>query len=90
MSHSIQRYLDLHQLSIKVDKSSGLIAILAIDKLVNGSSIGGCRFQEYHSLEDAINDAIRLSKAMTMKTLAAGLDTGGAKSVIIKNSKINA
>ena len=89
MSHSIQRYLDLHQLSIKVDKSSGLIAILAIDKLVNGSSIGGCRFQEYHSLEDAINDAIRLSKAMTMKTLAAGLDTGGAKSVIIKNSKIN-
>ena len=65
------------------DKISGLEAIIAIHSTALGPALGGTRFYPYESEEDAITDVLRLSKGMTYKAAAAGLDLGGGKAVII-------
>jgi len=45
--------------------------------------LGGTRFYPYESEEEALADVLRLSKGMTYKSAAAGLDLGGGKAVII-------
>ncbi|MFB0516170.1 MAG: Glu/Leu/Phe/Val dehydrogenase dimerization domain-containing protein, partial [Candidatus Neomarinimicrobiota bacterium] len=63
----------------------GLKAIIAIHDTTLGPSLGGCRFYNYESDEDALYDVLRLSRAMTYKASIAGLNLGGGKSVIIGN-----
>ena len=65
------------------DGESGLRAIIAVHSTVLGPALGGTRFYPYGSEEDALADALRLSRAMTRKNAAAGLDFGGGKGVII-------
>lgn len=65
------------------DGESGLKAIIAVHSTVLGPALGGTRFYPYESEEDALADALRLSRAMTRKNAAAGLDFGGGKGVII-------
>src|SRR5262249_38732234 len=48
-----------------------------------GPALGGCRFWPYKNEEEAIVDVLRLSRAMTYKAAAAGLNLGGGKAVII-------
>jgi leucine dehydrogenase len=69
------------------DKSVGLKAIVAIHNTVLGPALGGTRICEYKTELDAVRDAMRLAKAMTMKASAAGLNLGGGKAVIIGNPK---
>jgi len=47
-----------------------------------GQALGGARMWQYPDWTDAVADALRLSKAMTLKNAAAGLNLGGGKSVI--------
>ena len=63
---------------------SGLKAIIAIDSLARGPALGGCRFIEYKSTNDAIYDVIRLAKCMTLKAAITNLDFGGGKTVILR------
>ena len=65
------------------DGESGLKAIIAVHSTVLGPALGGTRFYPYGSEEEALADALRLSRAMTRKNAAAGLDFGGGKGVII-------
>ncbi len=65
------------------DKVSGLRAIIAIHSTALGPALGGTRFFPYESEEAALEDVLRLSKGMTYKAAAAGLDLGGGKAVII-------
>jgi leucine dehydrogenase len=65
------------------DPSSGLRAIIAIHSTTLGPALGGTRFYPYASEDDAIYDVLRLSRGMTYKAAAAGLDLGGGKAVII-------
>ncbi|MFP3883132.1 MAG: Glu/Leu/Phe/Val family dehydrogenase [Actinomycetota bacterium] len=65
------------------DKVSGLKAIIAIHSTALGPALGGTRFFPYESEENAVEDVLRLSKGMTYKAAAAGLDLGGGKAVII-------
>ncbi len=65
------------------DPVSGLKAIIAIHSTTLGPALGGARFYPYESEEDALIDVLRLSKGMTYKAAAAGLDLGGGKAVII-------
>ncbi len=64
------------------EKHSGLKAILAIHNTVLGPGLGGCRMWNYEKEEDAIYDALRLSKGMTYKSGISGEDFGGAKTVV--------
>lgn len=69
------------------DKASGLKAIIAIHNTVLGPALGGCRMWNYDSEEDALQDALRLSRGMTYKSAVAGLNLGGGKAVIIGDAK---
>lgn len=65
------------------DKVSGLKTIIAIHSTALGPALGGTRFFPYGSEDKALEDVLRLSKGMTYKAAAAGLDLGGGKAVII-------
>lgn len=68
------------------NKESGLRAIIAIHDTTLGPAIGGTRMWNYSSLDDAINDVLRLSRGMTYKAAVAGLNLGGGKAVIFGDS----
>ena len=65
------------------DKETQLKAIIAIHDTTLGPALGGCRFWDYKSEEEAITDVLRLSRGMTYKAAVAGLKLGGGKSVIL-------
>lgn len=64
------------------DRTTGLRAIVAIHDTSMGPALGGCRRWHYATEEEALTDALRLSRGMTFKNAAMGLDLGGGKSVI--------
>ncbi len=69
------------------DPSTGLRAIIAIHDTTLGPALGGTRMWTYDSEEAALKDALRLSRGMTYKAAAAGLNLGGGKAVIIGDPK---
>lgn len=64
------------------DKHSGLKAIIAVYSTALGPALGGTRFFPYANEDDAVRDALDLSKGMAYKNSLAGLDLGGGKAVI--------
>jgi leucine dehydrogenase len=79
----LDRY-DYGEVHLKLDKATGLRAIVAIHDTRLGPSLGGCRFIHYDSDEAAVVDALRLARGMTYKAALAGLPHGGGKSVIMR------
>ena len=75
------------QLVICNDSSAGYRGIIAVHSTTLGPALGGTRFWQYASDEEAIVDALRLARGMTYKNAVAGLNLGGGKSVIIGNNK---
>ena len=71
------------QLVFTRDEKSGLKAIIAIHDCTLGPALGGTRMWNYASDTDALYDVLRLSRGMTLKNSAAGLNLGGGKAVII-------
>lgn len=65
------------------DEETGLKAIIAIHNTTLGPALGGCRMRPYTSVDEALEDVLRLSKGMTYKCAAADVDFGGGKAVII-------
>jgi glutamate dehydrogenase/leucine dehydrogenase len=62
---------------------SGLHAIIAVHSTLLGPSLGGARFYPYRDEALALDDVLRLSRAMTEKAALAGLAQGGGKAVIL-------
>lgn len=77
---------DHEQLVFCSNKESGLKAIIAIHDTTLGPALGGTRMWNYESLDQALNDALRLSRTMTYKAAVAGLNLGGGKAVILGDS----
>src|SRR5881296_3847752 len=71
------------QVSAYYDPSTGYRGLIAIHSTVLGPALGGTRFWNYSSEEEALVDALRLARGMTYKAAVAGLNLGGGKSVII-------
>ena len=65
------------------DCPTGLCAVIAIHNTTLGPGLGGCRMWPYASEAEALEDALRLSRGMTYKAAAAGLDLGGGKAVLL-------
>jgi leucine dehydrogenase len=79
---------DGHEAVIRCeDPSCGLVAFVAIHDTALGPGMGGCRMALYASEADALRDALRLSRGMTYKYAAAGLNYGGAKAVILDRAE---
>ncbi len=79
---------DHEQLVFWSEPSLGYRGIIAIHDTSMGPALGGTRFWQYGSDEDAIVDALRLSRGMTYKAAITGLNLGGGKSVIIGDNKV--
>src|SRR5512146_3594297 len=75
---------DFGEIHITLDKATQLRAVVAIHDSRLGPALGGCRFIEYATDDDALIDALRLARGMTYKAALAGLAHGGGKSVIIR------
>ena len=73
---------DYEQLLVAVDKNSGLRAFVCIHDTTLGPSLGGVRIWPHATEADALADVLRLARAMTYKSAAAGLDFGGGKGLI--------
>ncbi|HVJ00053.1 MAG TPA: Glu/Leu/Phe/Val dehydrogenase dimerization domain-containing protein [Sphingomonas sp.] len=75
---------DAHEgVHLFTDPASGLSAIIAIHSTALGPAAGGVRFWHYAKSDDAITDALRLSRGMSFKNAMAGLALGGGKGVVL-------
>ncbi len=75
------------ELALFTNKDVGLKAIVAIHNTTLGPALGGCRMWTYATDLEAIEDCLRLSRGMTYKAAAAGLNLGGGKAVIVGDPK---
>lgn len=66
------------------DAESGLRAIIAVHSTILGPSAGGTRFWTYVDSGAALTDALRLSRAMSLKNAMADIPHGGGKGVIMR------
>ncbi|WP_068111921.1 Glu/Leu/Phe/Val dehydrogenase dimerization domain-containing protein [Tropicimonas marinistellae] len=69
------------------DPDSGLKAFIAVHDTTLGPGLGGCRMWHYDNAQQALADAMRLSAGMTAKAALASLPFGGAKGVIMGDSR---
>ncbi|KRB46652.1 MAG: Glu/Leu/Phe/Val dehydrogenase dimerization domain-containing protein [Pseudomonadota bacterium] len=69
------------------DEKTGLKTIIAVHSTARGPAAGGCRMWPYVSADAALEDALRLSRAMSYKNAMADLELGGGKAVIIGDSR---
>ncbi|MED3562804.1 Glu/Leu/Phe/Val dehydrogenase [Bacillus xiapuensis] len=79
----IEKMHEHEQIVFCNDTKSGLKAIIALHNTTLGPALGGCRMRPYRSMDEALEDVLRLSKGMTYKCAAADVDFGGGKAVII-------
>lgn len=78
----LARELGHERVLIVQEPAVGLRAVIAIHDTTLGRAVGGTRMRTYASFDDAVEDALRLSHAMTSKAAFAGLPFGGGKAVI--------
>ncbi|MBM6403032.1 Glu/Leu/Phe/Val dehydrogenase [Phycicoccus sp. CSK15P-2] len=71
------------QVAFCSDPGSGLRAVIALHSTALGPGLGGTRFHPYPTMDAAVADVLRLSRAMSYKNALAGLDHGGGKAVIV-------
>ncbi len=69
------------------NEKCGLKAIIAVHSTHLGPAGGGARFWHYAKDEEALVDALRLSRGMSYKNAMAGLPLGGGKGVILADEE---
>lgn len=69
------------------DEKTGLKCIIAVHSTALGPAAGGCRMWPYASADLALEDALRLSRAMSYKNAMADIPLGGGKAVIIGDAR---
>lgn len=70
------------KVAVAEDNASGLRAVIAVHSTALGPSLGGVRMFPYPAPYAALEDALRLSKAMTYKAAISNLNLGGGKAVV--------
>jgi leucine dehydrogenase len=79
---------DAHEdIHFVTDEKCGLKAIIAVHSTHLGPAAGGARFWHYARDEEALVDALRLSRGMSYKNAMAGLPLGGGKSVLLADAE---
>ena len=78
---------NFEQLSAYTDPEVGLRALISIHDTTLGPALGGVRVWPHSTEEAAIEDVLRLGRAMTYKSAAAGLHFGGGKALIIADPR---
>src|SRR3954467_13122924 len=79
---------DHERILVRQDRESGLRLIVAVHSTVLGPSLGGMRLRRYPGgLREALDDVLALSRTMSLKASAAGLDLGGGKAVMLADGR---
>ena len=68
-----------------INKTTALDCIISIHNTKLGPALGGVRSWSYANFQDHLNDALKLSKAMSLKNSICGINFGGGKAVINLN-----
>lgn len=63
--------------------AGGVEMFIAVDSLLRGPALGGCRWQPYPDRGAALREAMDLASAMTRKAALADLSLGGGKAVVM-------
>ena len=72
------------------NETTNLNCIIAIHNTKLGPALGGVRSWAYNNFKEHLNDALNLSKAMSLKNSVCGINFGGGKAVInLKGIKKN-
>jgi len=79
---------DHEQVAFWSEPTLGYRGIIAIHDTTLGPALGGTRFWNYSSEEEAVIDVLRLSRGMTYKAAITGLNLGGGKAVIIGDNRM--
>jgi valine dehydrogenase (NAD+) len=77
------RFSGHEQVVLASDPASGLRVMIGIHSTALGPALGGTRFHSYPDDGAALDDVLRLSRAMSYKNALAGLPHGGGKAVIV-------
>jgi len=81
------QFSDHEEIVVTQDPHTGLRAVVAIHSTKLGPALGGTRMSLYSEHPNpaaaAYKDALRLSRAMTLKNALAGLNHGGGKAVLL-------
>ncbi|MFL6070866.1 MAG: Glu/Leu/Phe/Val family dehydrogenase [Actinomycetes bacterium] len=77
------RFAGHEQVVMASDPATGLQALIGIHSTALGPGLGGTRFHAYSDDGAALDDVLRLSRAMSYKNALAGLPLGGGKAVIV-------
>ncbi|MFE5210017.1 Glu/Leu/Phe/Val dehydrogenase [Streptomyces sp. NPDC056600] len=83
--HQLQQFQQLQheQIAIRTGARSRLPVIVAVHSTALGPAAGGLRLWHYPDWREGLDDALRLSAAMTAKFAVAGLSSGGGKAVVV-------
>lgn len=81
---SLADELGPHKIIHVYEPSIGLKAVLVVDNVAKGPSIGGVRM----AVDVSTEECARLARAMTFKNAAAGLPHGGGKVVVYGDPKM--
>jgi leucine dehydrogenase len=73
---------DGEEVVARFDEPTSAWMLVGIHSTVLGPAMGGTRMKSYAVAEDALDDVLRLSAAMTVKQAAADLPYGGGKAVL--------
>ena len=89
VAERIPRHDDDHErVVIRQDARTGMRLIVAVHSTALGPALGGLRLRAYPGgLREALDDVLALSRTMTLKASAAGLDLGGGKAVLIDDGR---
>jgi glutamate dehydrogenase/leucine dehydrogenase len=70
--------------SLRIERGTrtGQPIIISLDSTQLGPALGGCRVKPYASWRGGLDDALRLSAAMTAKAALADMPYGGGKTVV--------
>ncbi|WP_348240407.1 Glu/Leu/Phe/Val dehydrogenase dimerization domain-containing protein, partial [Salmonella enterica] len=66
-------FRDHEEVAFFREPDCGLSAIIAVHSTALGPACGGVRFHAYGDEQEAIDDVLRLSAAMSLKNALAGL-----------------
>lgn len=77
---------DHEHVHLFTDRATGLKAIISVHSTHLGPAAGGTRYWTYAHRQQAVTDALRLSRGMSYKNAMAGLPLGGGKAVVLADS----
>src|SRR5262249_40906896 len=66
------------------DEAAAYQGIVVVHSTALGPAVGGTRYWNYKTEDDAMTDVLRLARGMTYKNALAGLPFGGGKSIVIR------